>query len=78
MPPSSVPRTAVFSFFADVTRWNTSCWAIDPIAIVAQAARNAIQSFSSAFGQNWSLPSRAAVSNTAPKPPAMPPSSHAM
>ena len=55
-PPSSEPRTAVFSSFAEVTRWKTSCWGIEPMASVIQAARNQSHSLVPPLGQNSNLP----------------------
>ena len=31
------PRLAILTFFADITRWNTSCCGIEPIMIVMAA-----------------------------------------
>ncbi len=78
MPPNSVPRMAVFSSLALVTRWNTSCWAIEPSAIVMKAANSAITSRGSTEGSTTNLPSPAAADTTRSKPPAWPPSSTAM
>ena len=77
MAPYSVPRTAVFSSLAEVTRWNTSCCGIEPSAKVIQAATNASHSFASPLGQNWSLPASEAAVITLPAPPAMSPTSPA-
>jgi hypothetical protein len=70
-PPASVARTAVFSFFAEVTRWNTSCCGMEPMASVIQAARNASHSLAPPLGQNSNLPASAAAAITLPVPPAM-------
>ena len=78
MPPNRVPRIAVFSSLALVTRWKTSCWAIEPSAIVRKAANSAMTSFASKEGSTTNLPSPAAADTTRSKPPAWPPSSTAM
>src|SRR6185503_3801827 len=69
--PSRQPRTEVVSSFAEVTRWNTSCCGIEPIAIVTHAALNQSHSFSPALGKKSNLPASAAAVITLPVPPAM-------
>ena len=75
--PISVPRTAVFSSLAEVTRWNTSCCGIEPMASVIHAARKASHSLAPAFGQNSNLPASEAAAMTLAGPPAMSPTSQA-
>ncbi len=60
------------SSLALVTRWNTSCCGMEPMASVAHAATKAHHSLLPPVGQNWNLPASAACCSTVPKPPAMP------
>jgi hypothetical protein len=62
--------TAVRSSFAEVTRWNTSCCGIDPMASVIHAAANQSHSFAPPFGQNSNLPASTAAEMTFVGPPA--------
>ena len=57
---------AVFSFFAEVTRWNTSCCGIEPIASVIQAATKASHSLAPPLGQNSNFPASDAAAITLP------------
>jgi hypothetical protein len=68
-PPRIDERAAVFSSFADCTRWNTSCCGIEPSIIVIHAATNHRTSFSSGFGRRWNLSFCAACAITASAPP---------
>ena len=76
-PPSSVPRTAVFSSLAEVTRWKMSCCGTEPIASVSHAVPNASHSLAPPFGQKSNLPASAAAAITLPAPPAMSPTTQA-
>ena len=59
------------SFLEELTRWNTSCWGIEPSAIVTRAAIQPSMSAKSRLGRNENLPSAAAFAMTLEKPPAM-------
>ena len=77
-PPSSVPCRAIFSVRAEVTRWNTSCCATEPSAMVTKAAMKPSQSCSEAPGKNFRRSEACAVATTLSTPPAMPASIQAM
>ena len=72
-PPSKLPRMAVRSFFADVTRWKMSCCGIEPMASVRNAVVNASHSLVPPLGQNSKRPASADAAITLPGPPAMSP-----
>ena len=78
LPPSTDPATAVFSFFADITRWKTSCCGIEPNIIVIHAATKARISFAVSAGQNSNLPDSAAELITFEGPPARSLTTHVM
>ena len=64
------PQAAVFSFFAEFMRWNTSCWGMEPKPMVIIAAVNATMSASVSFGRNSNLLFAAAWLITVVAPPA--------
>ncbi len=59
-PPSTDAAPAMRADFEDITRWNTSCWGMEPSIIVIQAAKNPRISITLARGQKSSLPAAAA------------------
>ena len=61
---------AALLLLADMTRWKTSCWGIEPSIMVMAAAMKNVHSLTPPLGKNWNLPSRAAYSTTLPAPPA--------
>ena len=54
------PLTAVSAFFADITRWNTSCCGIDPIMIVIAAPSQNSHACALASGKNLNMSRSAA------------------
>src|SRR3954467_11965702 len=59
---------AVFSFFAEVTRWKMSCCGIEPSASVTQAVKKYSHSLEPPFGQNSNLPASAAAARRVRQP----------
>src|SRR2546425_116454 len=67
----TVPRVAAFSLWADITRWNTSCWGMEPSIMVMAAPKKKRISCQLGSGQNWNRSRLTARSMTLPAPPAM-------
>ena len=68
-PPRSAAWTAIFTFFEEVIRWNTSCCGMEPSIIVHKAATNPRMEAKFISGQKLNLPAAEARSITTPMPP---------
>ena len=70
-PPITGPQVAARRFFADITRWNTSCCGIEPSIMVMAAAKKKTMSCQRGSGRKRNRFLLVARSMTGCTPPAM-------